>query len=337
MDALTFLDKAAKSKRQPVYALVGDEDFLKGRCREAIQSLVLGDADPAFALSVYPGENLEISTVRNDLETLPFLSPARLVVVEAADPFVTEHREALERYVAKPSSIGVLVLEVKTIPETTKLAKALPDGAKLVCKAPSADRLKGWCVSWCKSRYQKTIPFDAAEYLVELVGPSMGLLDQELAKLAAATGTTTTISGADVETYVGRSRGANVFQILSAIGDGRPAQAFKILGELFEEGEDPHAVLGALTSQLRKLAAVEWGLKDNGGSLGPAMNQAGIPAWPQARQSAERQLKHLGRRRLAELPQMLVDINLGLKGGNPLPNRLQVERLLAKLGRPRAS
>ena len=66
MDALTFLDKAAKSKRQPVYALVGDEDFLKGRCREAIQSLVLGDADPAFALSVYAGEKLEISAVPGD-------------------------------------------------------------------------------------------------------------------------------------------------------------------------------------------------------------------------------------------------------------------------------
>ena len=41
MDALPFLEKAAKSKRQPVYALIGDEDFLKSRCREAIRSLVL--------------------------------------------------------------------------------------------------------------------------------------------------------------------------------------------------------------------------------------------------------------------------------------------------------
>jgi DNA polymerase-3 subunit delta len=163
----------------------------------------------------------------------------------------------------------------------------------------------------------------------------MGLLDQELAKLAGATGNAAAITGADIEQYVGRSRGANVFHILNAVGDGRPDQAFRILGELFEEGEDPHAVLGALTSQLRKLAAVEWGLRENGGSLGPAMNQAGIPSWPQARQSAEKQIRHLGRRRLAELPRMLVDINLGLKGGNPLPNRLQVERLLTKLARPR--
>src|SRR5262245_8522933 len=330
MDALTFLEKASKSKRQPVYALVGDEDFLKARCREAIQALVLGDVDPEFALSVYPGEGLDVSAVRNDLETLPFFGTARLVVVEAADPFVTEHREALERYVAKPSPFGVLVLEVKTFPETTKLAKALPDGAKLVCKAPTADRLKSWCVSWCKSRYEKTIPYDVAEFLVDLVGPSMGLLDQELAKLSAATGKAGAITGDDVEKFVGRSRGANVFHILNAIGDGQPARALAILGELFEEGEDPHAVLGALTSQLRKLAAVEWGLRENGGSLGPAMNQAGIPSWPQARQSAEKQIRHLGRRRLTELPRILVDINLGLKGGNPLPNRLQVERLVVK-------
>src|SRR5262245_10237686 len=244
MDALTFLEKASKSKRQPVYALVGDEDFLKARCREAIQSLVLGEADPEFALSVYPGEKLDLSAVRNDLETLPFLSPARLVMVEAADPFVTEHREALERYVAKPSSVGVLVLEVKTFPETTKLAKALPDGAKLVCKAPPADRLKGWCSSWCKSQYGKPIAADAADYLVELVGPQMGLLDQELAKLASAVGSAPTITGDHVDTYVGRSRGANVFHILNAIGDGQPRKALGILAELFEEGEDPLAILG---------------------------------------------------------------------------------------------
>ncbi len=334
MESLAFLEKAPKSKRQPVYGLVGDEDFLKSRCREAIQKLVLGDADPEYALSVYPGDKLDISVVRNDLETLPFLAPARLVVVEAADPFVTAHREALERYVAKPSSIGVLVLDVKTFPETTKLAKALPDGAKLVCKAPSTDRLKGWCTSWCKAQYEKPITADAAEYLVELVGPHMGLLDQELAKLATSIGPAPTITGDHVDTYVARSRAANVFHILNAIGDGQPAKALGILNELFEEGEDPLAILGPLTAQLRKLAGVERGLKETG-SLGPAMDKAGIPTWPQARQAAERQVKHLGRRRLVELPNMLVDINLGLKGGNPLPNRLQVERLVVKLARPR--
>src|SRR5439155_25426917 len=103
---------------------------------------------------------------------------------------------------------------------------------------------------------------------------------------------------------------------------------------VFDEGTDPLAVLGAVGSQLRKLAAVERGLKE-GLSPGPAMDAAGIAKWPQARQNVERQLHHLGRRRLARLTARLAEINLGLKGGNPLPGRVQVERFVIQLARPR--
>jgi len=336
MDALAFLDKPAKSKRQPVYVLAGDEDFLKRQCRDAILALTLGDADPAFAVAVYPGEKLDFSAVRNDLDTLPFLSPARVVVVEAADPFVTAHREALEKYVAKPSKIGVLVLDVKSFPETTKLAKALPDAAKLNCKALPAFKLAGWATGWAKARHGKTLNPDAAALLVELVGPQMGLLDQELGKLAVAVGPKPEIGPDDVDRLVGRSRAANVFRIMDAVGEGKPAEALTILGELFAEGEDALAVLGPLTAQLRKLAAAGR-LVARGHSLGPAMDAVGVPKWPAARQSFERQLRHLGRRRLDQLAGWLVETNLGLKGGNPLPPRLQVERLVVRLARPRAT
>ena len=138
----------------------------------------------------------------------------------------------------------------------------------------------------------------------------------------------------DVETFVGRSRAADVFGILNAIGDGKPGDSLRILAELLEEGENPVALLGALTFSLRKLATVGR-LLAQGDSLGPAMDTAGVPKWPQARQSAERQLRHLGRSRLLQIPDWLVEINLGLKGGSPLPPRLQLEKLIVKLARPR--
>ena len=287
-------------------------------------------------MAAYPGDRLDVSTVRNDLDTLPFLAPARVVVVEQADGFVTEHRAALEKYVAAPSKLGVLVLDVKTFPETTKLAKALPDAAKVACKAPPAYKLPEWAAAWAQAHHRKKLTADAAALLLERVGPAMGLLDQELGKLAVAVGDRATISPDDVAALVGRSAAANVFHILDRIGDGKPADALAILGELFAEGEDPLAVLGPLTAQLRKLAAVNR-LVGQRQALGPAMDAAGVPKWPQARQSTERQLRHLGRRRLDQLTDWLVEINLGLKGGNPLPPRLQVERLIVRLARPRAS
>jgi DNA polymerase-3 subunit delta len=333
MDALPFLAAVGKSKRQPVYVLLGDEDFLKRRCRDAIITLAVGK-DAEFAVSTYAGDKLDFSTVRNDLDTPSFLAPVRVVIVEQADPFVTEHREALERYVASPSKVGVLVLDVKTFPETTKLAKALPDAAKLVCKAPFPEKLADWCVKWGKAGHGKKLGRDAAEALVDLVGPAMGLLDMELAKLATAVGANAEITPDDVTRLVGRSREANVFHVLDAVGEGNPAKAFDLLGRLFDEGQDALAILGALTFQLRKLAGVHR-LVAQGQSLGPAMDAAGVAKWPQARQTTERQLRHLGGRRLAQLPDWLVDINLGLKGGSQLPQRTQVELLLAKLARPR--
>jgi DNA polymerase-3 subunit delta len=334
MDALQFLDRSAKAKRQPVFVLVGDEDFLKRQVREAILAAALGDADPVFAVSVYPGDKLDFSTVRNDLDTLPFLSPCRVVVVENADAFVTNHRPALEQYAARPSAAGVLVLDVKAFPETTKLAKALPDAAKVVCKAPPAYRLPAWCGEWAKARHGKKLAPDAAELLVELVGPAMGLLDQEVGKLAVAVGAKPAIDAEDVDKLVGRSKSADVFRILDAIGEGKPAVALGILEELFAEGEDPMAVLGPLTAQLRKLAAV-WRVYSETRQLGPAMDAAKVPTWPRARESVERQLKWLGGRRLEKLTEWLVEINLGLKGGSALPERAQVERLIVRLARPR--
>lgn len=338
MDALEFVTAKAP-KRLPVYALVGDEEFLKRHARARIVAVAIGDEDPAFAVSAYPGEKLDFSTVRNDLETLPFLAPCRVVVVEGADPFVTAFRSELEAYVAEPSSVGVLVLDVKALPENTKLAKALPDAAKLSCKAPppyKAHELRPWCVQWARAAHQKKLAPEAAELLLELLGPAMGLIDTELAKLAVAVGPRGEIGAADVDRYVGRSRAADVFRILDAIGDGKPAEALSTLEEVFAEGTDPMAVLGALTAQLRKLATVARLHVGERQPLGPAMDAAGVPKWDKIRQGFEKQLRALGRARLDRLTEWLVELNLGLKGGSPLPERVQVERLVVKLARPRA-
>jgi DNA polymerase-3 subunit delta len=338
MDALAFL-KVANAKLQPVYALVGDEPFLKRHARERIIATAIGDDDPSFAVGVYAGDKLAFSVVRNELETLPVLAPCRVVIVESADPFVTANRPALEAYAAKPSSVGVLVLDVETFPENTKLAKALPDAAKIICKAPPAYKLhdlQPWLIGWAKSAHKKKLAPDAAELLLERIGSSMGLLDQELGKLAVAVGPKPDIAPDDVERMVGRSKAADVFRVLDAIGDGKPGEALSIVEELFSEGEDPMAVMGPLTAQLRKLATLGRLYFGEQMALGPAMDAAGVPKWDKIRLGTERQMRRLGGRRLAKLTDWLVEINLGLKGGCALPERVQVERLIVMLARPLA-
>src|SRR5258708_6022240 len=121
MDSSDFLQHAARTKPQPIYVLHGDEDFLKRQVLTALKTLVLGGDPDSFGLSTHSGDKATFAAVREDLDTLPFLSPRRLVVVEKADPFVSRSRASLEKYVAQPSATGVLVLDVQTWPATTRL------------------------------------------------------------------------------------------------------------------------------------------------------------------------------------------------------------------------
>jgi DNA polymerase-3 subunit delta len=300
--------------------------------------LILGPDDDGFALSSHPGDKATWSAVLDDLQTMPLLAPCRLVVVEAADPFVSRERQRLEKYFAdaagKSSPAGVLVLVVQTWASSTKLAKQTPDTWLITCKAPASPQLPQWCAGWCGARHGKQLAAPAAKLLVDLIGPEMGLLDQEMQKLAVYVGEASRIEVKDVDTLVGQSRAENTWKIFDLIGAGRPGDALTFLVRLFDQGEDPMRLLGAFSMQMRRLAQAGR-LNAQGVSLQESMTRAGIPNWPAARQSAEQQLRHLGRRRLDRIHDWLLEADLGMKGGSQLPPTVLIERLVVRLARTR--
>jgi DNA polymerase-3 subunit delta len=337
MDSLSFLERmaerAAKAKIQPVYVLHGDEAFLKRQVQAGLKPLVLGNVDHDFATSTHPGDKAVWSAVHDELETLPFLAPRRLVLVENAEPFVTRHRSALEKYLAAPAATGVLVLEVNSWPSNTRLARLLPDSGVIACKALSANRLPEWCVAWASSRHGKQLAAAAARLLVDLIGTDMGLLDQELAKLAVYVGENARIEAADVDALVGNSRAEKTWEIFDLIGAGKAGEALTFLQRLLDQGEDPMRLLGAFSLQLRRLAQAARGVA-RGETLASALEEAGV--LPFAVRAAEAQLRHLGRRRAERLYDWLLETDLGLKGGSQLPPRTLLERLVVRLAAPRS-
>lgn len=334
MDSLAFLDRARKGKSQPVYVLTGDEDFLKRQVVQSLRPWILGEGED-FGYSTHSGEKAAWSAINDELHTLPFLGGHRLVVVEGADPFVTKYRGSLEKYVAAPSSTGVLVLVVNAWPATTRLAKSIDTNGTLVCKAPAVSRLPEWCARWCLSQHGKQLSAPAAQLLVELIGPEMGLLAQELAKLATYIGDAGRIDVPDVDKLVGNSRTQEVWTIFDAISAGKVGEALSVLDRLFDQGEPPQKTLGALSSQIRLLARAGR-LITQGKPVATAMAELGITNEWRA-QKVEAQMRHLGRRRLARLYDWLLEMDLGMKGGSQLPERVLFERLIVRLGRKNVS
>ena len=116
----------------------------------------------------------------------------------------------LEDYVARPSRSGVLVLDLDSLPSNTRLYKSIAaEGLLIDCRLAGAGAADQWLADWAKQHHRVQLSPAAAEMLVETIGPELGLLDQELAKLALMAGDDRKITPELVGRVGGRLAGQN--------------------------------------------------------------------------------------------------------------------------------
>lgn len=339
LQAVDYLAHPEKHPPRPVCAVFGDDSFLRRQAILAIRASVLGSDESEFSLSTFDGRDTLFRDVHEELSTVAmFGGDKRLAIVEGADEFVTRYRPQLEDYVAKPARSGVLVLEIESFPSNTRLHKAVAESGLLVdCSAPAAARLVKWLVDWARQTHQAQLSQTAAEMLVDLIGPELGLIDQELAKLALMTGSDKKITPELVTRAVGGWRTKTTWEMLDAALDGKVAEAMSQLDRLLASGEQPVGLLAQISASLRRLAAATrlvLRAEDAGRrvSLRDALERAGIRSF--VVQKAERQLKLLGRQRGGQLYGWLLQADLDLKGDSAMPPRLILERLIVRLAAP---
>lgn len=340
--ALHAVDYLAKPDEYPpsaVSVVYGDEAFLKRQALALLRRAVLPSEDADFSLSVFEGPTAELSDVLDELATVAmFGGDKRLVMVEEADEFVRRYRPELEDYVAQPRSTGYLVLAVATWPANTRLYKAIArDGLQIDCSSPPAAKLTRWLVSWAKQVHQVQLAQAAAELMVDMIGPELGLLDQDLAKLALTTGPGGKITTESVSRSVGSWRAKTAWAMLDAALAGNVRSALVELDRLLLAGEAPVAVLGQISASLRRFAAATrlvLQAEAAGRRVGPgqALEQVGTRRF--LLQKVERQLRHLGRRRGDRIYRWLLEADLDLKGQSALPPRLILEQLILRLAAP---
>jgi DNA polymerase III subunit delta len=337
--ALDYLAHPDKHPPRPVCAVFGDESFLRRQAILCLRSAVLGGDDGDFSLSTFEGRNTLFRDVHEVLSTVAmFGGGRRLAVVEDADDFVTKYRPQLEDYVARPSRSGVLLLDLESLPSNTRLYKAIAaEGLLIDCAAPTSAKLCKWLAEWSKQHHQVQLPQAAAEMLVELIGPELGLLDQELAKLALMTGDEKKITPEMIGRVVGGWRTKTTWEMLDAALDGNLREAMLQLDRLLASGEQPIGLLGQISASLRRFAAatrlvLQTETAGRRVNLRESLEQAGIRSF--VLQKAERQLRQIGRQRGAQIYRWLLQTDLDLKGESSLPPRLVLERLIIRLAVP---
>jgi len=335
MLAMEFLKTGGASQPKPIYALFGDDAFLRREAVSTILRSALGGVSDEQAATRFPGESASLADVFDEVRTLPFLVKARIVVVENADTFVTAHRRELEAFAERPPSSGHLVLSVKSWPSNTKLAKLIEKvGISVDCKTPSAKELPRWIISMAKSRSAVILEPDAANLMVDLIGPEVGLLAMEAEKLAVYVGEAKRIRREDVATMVGAGRAQAIWSAINAATCGDGEAALRTLDSLFSANESPHEMLGAIRYSLLKTYHAGM-LRKAKRDPQDACREAGIMAYGSAVETTLKQHAHLGPDRVERIPERLLKAELDLKGASQLPPRTVLERLFTEFAQPR--
>lgn len=243
----------------PIVVVFGDEDYQKSDAlTRTLDALLPPPIDRTLALTEYDGTRKEdqggpaSGDVLAELATLPFLTPRRVVLIRDADSFVTAHRETLERYLTRPAPTGTLVLECRSFPRTTRLAKAVPGvgGQIIECKKLTGRALFDFVLAEGQRRGRK-IDRAAAARLIDLVGPDAGRLAAEVEKLALYAVDQPAILERHVVELVGVAREEKVFAAVDAAAAGAGEQALRLWRQVLST--DPEAAFKALGGVAWKL------------------------------------------------------------------------------------
>lgn len=239
--------------------------------------------EPALAslnTTVFDGRKMNLVSLIQTCDALPFMSERRLVIVEdfwsrfeppkgskakekqpkistADTALITGLQEYLPRL---PKTTLLAFVESQTLSPTNPIFTTLPSDKKQVyvkeCK-PLAERDLGrWIEQRMKAKGGEIAPQAACE-LARFVGNELRLLDQELEKLLAYVGFQRPVTVSDVHKLVNEAQTNNVFALVDAIGLRRRERAVRYLHELLESGASPAYLLSMIERQFRILLQVK--------------------------------------------------------------------------------
>jgi DNA polymerase-3 subunit delta len=250
------IDLAVSLKRDgvgPLYALVGEEDYLRDQALGNLRAATLDDPTDPFNCDVVYGDEATADDILTCALAPPVFARRRLVVVRQAERLPARESERLLDYLQHPCESATVVFVAAKLDGRLKFSQSLAQASTMVnCNPPWESQLGPW-VSLEATRLGVVLDASATAALKEVAGESLYAMRAELEKLAAYVPPGRKADASDVAALRGKEPGASAFDLAEAIANGHRARALWILARTIEAGEPPLKTLGALVWQYRRI------------------------------------------------------------------------------------
>ncbi len=262
-----------------ILALYGP-DRSQALSRIADLEAALSDAHGEVERFEIDGRHASLADVLDELRGYSLMQTHKLVVVNEAATFISNHRAALERYAQSPVDHAALVLMAEAWHRGKLDGFINACGAVIKCEPLKGAAAASWLAQRAKDFHQCTIKRDAAERLLSATAGDTQRADTELGRLAvmacldvdpASLGKAGPEVTVDlIDRHVGRDSDELAWNLqgdlFGALASGRAAPVLEKIHELIDVARQPEIMVSyALVDVARKLA------------VGQAMQQAGAP------------------------------------------------------------
>ena len=243
---------------QGAYLFFGEEEYVKQQAlHQAIEALV----NPLLKDLNYTqidGTQVDLDTIINACETLPFMADKRLVIVKdlsilngKSDGDIDENR--FLDYIKNMSETTCLILYCRgSIDKRKKIYRYIYSTGKALEFQHLNDRELYTWINQTVERQGKKIAYDAIRHLVDLVGNNLEDISNELKKVISYVGERTVIDVETMEQIIVPTLEQSIFTLVDAIGEKKTHEALMVLGNLiYGRGQAIQPILAMIARQFR--------------------------------------------------------------------------------------
>ena len=271
----------AKTANIPCVCLaVGEDELKRNEVLTRLRARLEEEGDLSFDADSFNGDTCTGSEIVSACETVPFMAPRRLVVVERGEALKKADQDALTEYAKNPCESTVLALSMEKLAKSSKLYKtiaALGANAVIDCALPKGRDLQKKVLAMAAS-HEVRFNDAAAALLIEFVGTDTVFLDNEIAKIALACADAPVITEKEVRDYVESTAEVKPWTFLEPFSDRNVEASLRWLAKA--HNVSPHALVPLVGGRLRELiCAKALDAKGQGRNLAKELGRSEAESW----------------------------------------------------------
>lgn len=236
-----------------VYLLYGEEAYLRLSFRNRLHEAITGDDTMNY--HYFTGKNIDLPTVKDLAQTMPFFVEKRLIVIEDSGLFKSSADEWV-KLLDELSEFTCIIFVETEVDKRNKLYKKVGSVGYVAClDRQNEEQLGKWIMSLLRQENLK-ITREALDLLLERTGTDMAAIRNEIDKLSAYCAGQEGITAQDVAAICPERLENRIFQMIEAMAAGREGEALSLYYDLLALKEPSMRILYLIGKQMNQLRMV---------------------------------------------------------------------------------